>query len=48
MSTRPQAGVQEWRDIDWPKVESNVHTLQRRIYQTSHKIELEVSVHDKD
>lgn len=34
MST-PATGVQEWRDIPWPKVERNVHKLQKRIYQAS-------------
>jgi RNA-directed DNA polymerase len=29
--------AQEWRDIDWPTVESHVHTLQRRIYRASQK-----------
>jgi hypothetical protein len=37
MSTRFPTGVQEWRDIDWPKVETDVHTLQRRIYRASQK-----------
>jgi hypothetical protein len=37
MSTPSPMGVQEWRDIDWPKVEADVHTLQRRIYRASHK-----------
>lgn len=27
--------IQEWRDIRWPKVEREVHTLQRRIYRAS-------------
>src|SRR4051812_46134835 len=35
MSTQPQAGVQEWRDIDWPMVEKDVYGLQRRIYRAS-------------
>jgi RNA-directed DNA polymerase len=30
-------GVQEWRDIPWPKVERAVHTLQRRIYRASQR-----------
>lgn len=30
-------GVQEWRDIPWPQVEKDVHTLQRRIYRASQK-----------
>ena len=30
-------GVQEWRDIPWPQVERDVHTLQRRIYRTSQR-----------
>jgi reverse transcriptase-like protein len=34
MST-PATGVQEWRDIPWPQVERDVHTLQRRIYRAS-------------
>jgi RNA-directed DNA polymerase len=34
MST-PATGVQEWRDILWPEVERDVHTLQRRIYRAS-------------
>jgi RNA-directed DNA polymerase len=34
MSTRA-IGVQEWRDIPWPRVERDVHTLQRRIYRAS-------------
>jgi len=29
--------VQEWRDIDWPTVEKDVHGLQRRIYRVSQK-----------
>jgi hypothetical protein len=37
MSTQSPTGVQEWRDIDWPKVETDVHTLQRRIYRASQK-----------
>jgi RNA-directed DNA polymerase len=36
MST-PEAGVQEWRDIDWPRLERNVHKLQRRIYRASQR-----------
>ena len=36
MST-PATGVQEWRDIPWPQVERDVHTLQRRIYRASQK-----------
>src|SRR6516225_8448159 len=36
MST-PATGVQEWRDIPWPKVERNVHRLQRRIYRASQR-----------
>jgi RNA-directed DNA polymerase len=31
----PATGVQEWRDIPWPKVERDTHTLQKRIYQAS-------------
>jgi RNA-directed DNA polymerase len=34
MSTQT-SGVQEWCDIPWPKVERNVHSLQRRIYRAS-------------
>ena len=34
MST-PATGVQEWRDIRWPQVERDVHTLQRRIYRAA-------------
>ena len=29
--------IQEWRDIDWPMVEKDVHCLQRRIYRASRK-----------
>src|SRR5262245_61404518 len=36
MST-PATGVQEWRDIPWPKVERHVHKLQRRIYRASQR-----------
>jgi hypothetical protein len=36
MST-PATGVQEWRDIPWPKVERNVHKLQRRIFRASQR-----------
>ena len=36
MST-PAAGVQEWRDVPWPQVERDVHTLQRRIYRASQR-----------
>jgi len=36
MST-PISGVQEWRDIDWPRLERNVHKLQRRIYRASQR-----------
>ena len=36
MST-PATGVQEWRDIPWPKAERNVHRLQKRIYQASQR-----------
>src|SRR4051794_9543834 len=39
MST-PLTGVQEWRDIPWPKVERNVHSLQRRIYRASQRGEV--------
>jgi hypothetical protein len=45
MST-PETGVQEWRDIDWPKVESDVHCLQRRIYRVS--LRPEEDVRDRD
>ena len=38
MSTPSPMGVQEWRDLDWPKVETEVHTLQRRIYRASQKV----------
>jgi RNA-directed DNA polymerase len=31
----PATGVQEWRDIPWPQVERDVHTLQKRIYRAS-------------
>jgi RNA-directed DNA polymerase len=41
MST-PETGVQEWRDIDWPKVESDVHCLQRRIYRASQRDDRDV------
>jgi len=41
MSTR-ETGVQEWRDIDWPKVEDGVHTLQRRIYRASQREDVKV------
>jgi RNA-directed DNA polymerase len=41
MSTR-ETGVQEWRDIDWPKVEDDVHTLQRRIYRASQREDVKV------
>src|SRR5262249_25299074 len=34
MST-PATGVQEWRDIPWPKVERHVHKLQPRVYRAS-------------
>src|SRR3954454_2148206 len=36
MST-PATGVQEWRDLPWPQVEREVHTLQRRIYRASQR-----------
>lgn len=36
MST-PATGVQEWRDIPWPKVQRHVHRLQRRIYRASQR-----------
>src|SRR5437764_1999698 len=36
MST-PAMGVQEWRDIPWPKVQRHVHRLQRRIYRASQR-----------
>src|SRR5436190_16629624 len=36
MST-PATGVQEWRDIPWPKVERHVHKLQKRIYRASRR-----------
>jgi RNA-directed DNA polymerase len=36
MSTRA-TGVQEWRDIPWPQVERDVHTLQRRVYRASQR-----------
>src|SRR5215472_7594916 len=36
MST-PATGVQEWRDVPWPQVEREVHTLQRRIYRASQR-----------
>jgi RNA-directed DNA polymerase len=36
MST-PATGVQEWRDIPWPKVERHVRKLQRRIYRASQR-----------
>jgi hypothetical protein len=29
----PEMVMQEWRDIDWPRVERDVHCLQRRIYR---------------
>jgi len=38
MST-PPAGVQEWRDLDWPRLERKVHKLQRRIYRASQRAE---------
>jgi RNA-directed DNA polymerase len=42
MSTQPPTGVQEWRDIDWPRVEVDVHTLQRRIYRASQRGEVKL------
>jgi RNA-directed DNA polymerase len=30
-------GVQEWRDIPWPRLEKDVHRLQRRIYRASQR-----------
>jgi len=39
MST-PATGVQEWRDIPWPKAERNVHKLQKRIYRASQRGEV--------
>jgi RNA-directed DNA polymerase len=41
MST-PETGVQEWRDIDWPTVEKDVHNLQRRIYRASQKEDMDL------
>src|SRR6266536_1106061 len=41
MSTRA-TGVQEWRDIPWPQVERDVHTLQRRIYRASQRGDMTV------
>ena len=35
-------GVQEWRDILWPQVERDVHTLQRRIYRASQRGDMKV------
>ena len=35
-------GVQEWRDIPWPQVERDVHTLQRRIYRASQRGDMKV------
>jgi RNA-directed DNA polymerase len=35
-------GVQEWRDIPWPQVERDVHTLQRRIYRASQRRDMKV------
>jgi N-terminal domain of reverse transcriptase len=43
MSTQSPTGVQEWRDIDWPMVETDVHTLQRRIYRASQKGDVKVA-----
>jgi N-terminal domain of reverse transcriptase len=48
MNTPSPTGVQEWRDIDWPCVQADVHTLQRRIYRASHQTDFEESIHDKD
>ena len=42
----PATGVQEWRDIPWPQVERDVHTLQRRIYRAS--LRRVASIPDKD
>src|SRR5262249_44597165 len=42
MSTQSPTGVQEWRDIDWPRVEVDVHTLQRRIYRASQRGEVKL------
>src|SRR4051794_8840767 len=39
MST-PATGVQQWRDLPWPQVEREVHTLQRRIYRASQRGDL--------
>src|SRR5215469_12443161 len=39
MST-PATGVQEWRDIPWPKAERNVHKLHKRIYRASQRGEV--------
>jgi RNA-directed DNA polymerase len=41
MST-PVTVIQEWRDIDWTKVEKGVHTLQRRIYRASQRGDVEL------
>src|SRR5712691_12954812 len=35
-------GVQEGRDIPWPQVERDVHTLQRRIYRASQRGDMKV------
>jgi len=33
----PATGVQEWRDMPWPKLEKHVHRLQKRIYRASQR-----------
>jgi hypothetical protein len=43
MSTPSPTGVQEWRDLDWPCVQADVPTLQRRIYRASQKRKVPVT-----